>query len=172
VRLSPEDIDALARRLAELLRPALAVRPAPEARRMMSAAEVAQMWGVERSWVYEHAEELGARRLGFGERPRLRFDPAELGERIAALGAQPAPVRASAPIAADPRRRSLPRRPRGIVVAEDRAAGRRQNAPGPAPKVKLRRADQPSGDRRPRHRSASAPAPPPVPRRRGDRDGA
>ena len=72
VRLASSDVEALARRIAELVRPP---RAAPVPRRLMTAAEVAEWWGVERSWVYAHAEELGARRIGSGERPRLRFRP-------------------------------------------------------------------------------------------------
>ena len=49
---------------------------------MLSAAEVSELWGVSRRWVYNHAEALGARRLGSGPRPRLRFDPDELTERL------------------------------------------------------------------------------------------
>jgi len=79
LRLAPESVEALARRLAELL--AAESRP----RRLLSAAEVSEWWGVERSWVYAHAEALGARRLGAGERPRLRFDPDEVDERLASL---------------------------------------------------------------------------------------
>jgi hypothetical protein len=42
---------------------------------LLDAAAVARMLGVTRGWVYEHAGELGATRLGSGARPRLRFDP-------------------------------------------------------------------------------------------------
>ena len=82
VRLAPESVEAIARRLAELLHEPTATQ-APH--RLVSAAEVAETWGVDRSWVYTHAEQLGARRLGAGERPRLRFDPEEVAERIGAL---------------------------------------------------------------------------------------
>jgi len=102
----------------------------------MTAAEVAQWWGIERSWVYAHAEQLGARKIGGGERPRLRFDPDEVSERIAALnGSQTGSGPGSARIAADPRKHSLSRRRRAIVVGQNRTAGRRTNAPGPAPKT-------------------------------------
>jgi predicted DNA-binding transcriptional regulator AlpA len=46
--------------------------------RFVDAAAVAAVLGVERSWVYEHADELGARRLGSGPRARLRFDLEEV----------------------------------------------------------------------------------------------
>jgi hypothetical protein len=79
VRLAPESVEAVARRLAELL----SARPRPSApRRLLTAAEVSEWWGVERSWVYAHADALGARRLGAGRRPRLRFDPNYVAERL------------------------------------------------------------------------------------------
>ena len=51
-------------------------------RRLVDAAELVAMFGIERSWVYAHAIELGAVKLGDGKKPRLRFDP-----EIAARGA-------------------------------------------------------------------------------------
>lgn len=136
VKLTPSEIDAIVGRVAELLqsrRTACPVRPQP---RMVTAAEVARWCGVERSWVYAHAEDLGARKIGTGERPRLRFDLAEVSERIASLGgSQTSSGRGPTAIAADSRQRSLPRRRRGIVVRQNKTAGRRSNAPGPAPKI-------------------------------------
>lgn len=41
----------------------------------LDAKQVAELLGVERDWVYEHAEELGALKIGTGPRPRLRFPP-------------------------------------------------------------------------------------------------
>jgi hypothetical protein len=79
VRLAPESVEALARRLAELLTD----RPRPGmSRGLLTAAEISDWWGVERAWVYAHADDLGARRLGAGPRPRLRFDPDEVAERL------------------------------------------------------------------------------------------
>lgn len=127
VRLTADDIEALARRIADLVRPA---RAGPLRPRLLTAAEVARWWGVERSWVYAHAEQLGARRIGSGERPRLRFDPDEVSERIAALGGSPAgPARGSTAIAADSRGRSLPRRRRGIVVGHNEWPGGAKTPP-------------------------------------------
>ena len=40
---------------------------------LIDAAAVAEYLAVERSWVYEHADELNARRLGSGPKARLRF---------------------------------------------------------------------------------------------------
>ena len=41
---------------------------------------------IDRAWVYAHADELGALRLGTGSRPRLRFDPAIVREALDASG--------------------------------------------------------------------------------------
>lgn len=135
VKLTPSEIDAIVGRVAELLQSRRTACPARPGPRLVTAAEVARWCGVERSWVYAHAEELGARKIGTGERPRLRFDRAEVSERIAALsGSQTGSGRGSTAIAADSPSRSLPRRRRGIVVGQNKTAGRRGNAPGPAPK--------------------------------------
>jgi len=131
VRLSNETVEALARRVSELVS---VDPPEPPVRRLITAAEVARWCGVDRSWVYAHADELGAIRLGGGERPRLRFDASEVGARIDALDAYGHPPGfRSPPIAGDPRRDSLSRRRRASVVGQARAAGRRLNAPGSAP---------------------------------------
>lgn len=77
-RLHPADVEAIARRVVDLLEH----RP-PAEPTWLTAADVAHRFGVARSWVYEHAGELGAVRLGdagAGRRPRLRFDP----DRVAA----------------------------------------------------------------------------------------
>jgi hypothetical protein len=73
VVLTPRELllaDAIAERVAELL----GAENVPGGHRLMSAAEVAHELNVGRQWVYEHAEELGARRLGDSPRGRLRFD--------------------------------------------------------------------------------------------------
>jgi hypothetical protein len=49
---------------------------------LMTASEVAVAFHVTRGWVYAHADELGAIRLGDGPRPRLRFDPAVVTQRL------------------------------------------------------------------------------------------
>jgi hypothetical protein len=132
IRLAPESIEALAGRLAQLL---AAVPPKTEAARgrkkMLSAAEVADLFGVSRRWVYDHAEVLGARRLGSGIRPRLRFDPDEVAERIDGLGSRPG-AQGSAAMRGDCRTDSLPARSRAIVVGQARKRpGRRGHAPRP-----------------------------------------
>ena len=54
--------------------------------RLLSPAELADWLGVERSFVYEHARELGALRLGSGPRGRLRFDVEEVARRLREQG--------------------------------------------------------------------------------------
>jgi hypothetical protein len=128
LRLDPESIEALALRLAELLG---AAEERPRRRELISAEEIARWWGVGRRWVYDHADELGARRLGAGSRPRLRFDPDEVAEH---LGAPPSrgDARGSSSMRGDCRSDSLPRR-RGAMVGRQsrKRPGRRSNAPRP-----------------------------------------
>jgi hypothetical protein len=91
VRLDTATIETLARRIVELLSPPAGpdpVEPLPSGR-LLSAAEVSAWCGVSRGWVYQHASELGAVRIGDGERPRLRFDPDRVAERLNQLPAAP-----------------------------------------------------------------------------------
>jgi hypothetical protein len=69
VRLEPDDIEAIAERVLALLRNELPPPPA----RLVDADTLARALGVDRTWVYAHARELHAVRLG-GEHGRLRFD--------------------------------------------------------------------------------------------------
>jgi hypothetical protein len=96
-RLHPEDVEAIAARVVELLEtadtPATSTPPS-----LVDAAAIAARFGVSRSWVYEHATELGAIRLGEpGERrrPRLRFNPDRVAEVLDAqsrnAGERPSP---------------------------------------------------------------------------------
>lgn len=148
VRLSPESIEVLATRLAELLGGSSA-RPGGQGEgEMITAAQVSRRWGVSRRWVYDHADALGAVRLGGGPRPRLRFDPAEVAERLGAPSANSRPrrpdARRSARGAGRRRSDSLSPPTRAMFVESQIAAGGRANAPGPAPKEVLRRAPKPS----------------------------
>lgn len=162
LRIAPESIEALATRLAELLGESTPepVRAAETKKKMLSPAEVSEHWGVSRVWVYRHAEELGVRRLGSGPRPRLRFDPEEIEERLGAprrFVAAGDKSRLTA-IAEPPQSDSLYRQGRATVgETETDAAGGRGNAPGPAPKEMLRCDSQP--------RPAGF-APPPLSRRK------
>jgi hypothetical protein len=69
MRLDPADIEQIAREVADLIA-ATQARPSGQ---FVDASELAQLFGVERDWVYAHANALGAIRLG-GPRGRLRFD--------------------------------------------------------------------------------------------------
>jgi hypothetical protein len=63
-------IERIARRVVELLREEA---PSPRRTRLVDAAELATELNVERDWIYAHADDLGAIRLG-GPHGRLRFD--------------------------------------------------------------------------------------------------
>ena len=89
MRLDPADIEAIASRVAELT----AGHQTEPAVRYVDAAQLARMLGVERDWVYAHAGELGAIRLG-GPKGRLRFD---IQHATCALAAPPAGVPAGRP---------------------------------------------------------------------------
>jgi hypothetical protein len=95
-RLADRIADRLAVRLGGLT-PAHA-QPEP----LVDAAEIARLHGTTRSWVYEHAGELGAVRLGSGPRPRLAFSPARVAERLEKVDK---PATAPLPEAPQPRRR-------------------------------------------------------------------
>jgi hypothetical protein len=92
----------------------LAIRAAEPSSRapLVDAGTLAAELGVSRGYVYEHADELGALRLGNGPRARLRFDPLAAraaltchgGERSQAANANAGGQSDRAPIA---RRRSL-----------------------------------------------------------------
>ncbi len=75
--LTPETIEQIARRVAELLSHKRSTHPDADgsAACLVDADQLATRLGVTRAWVYEHASELGAITLGDGPRPRLRFDP-------------------------------------------------------------------------------------------------
>jgi len=152
VRLAAETIAALREIVAEALGSAGQAADQPQLPPpRLTAAEVAEWWGVERSWVYAHADELGVRRLGTGPRPRLRFEPEEVAERLGAPLPGSRDTRGSQRLDAGPHTDSLSARS-GVIVAEygRQTAGRRTNAPGPAPKEMLRRDTKPSPPRRSR----------------------
>lgn len=108
VELSPASVEAIARRLAELLGAEELASP----RRLVDAAELARMLGVSRDCVYANADALGAVRLGPGPKPRLRFDP----ERARAAMTSCPPSRSTEPApspAPAPKGRPRRRRPAG-----------------------------------------------------------
>jgi hypothetical protein len=68
-------------RLAELVAVKFGAAPFHE-EQLVDVGTVARYLGVDSSWVYAHADELGARRLGSGARPRLRFSLQEVSARL------------------------------------------------------------------------------------------
>lgn len=122
--LDPHDIESIAARVAELLRDQM-----PQtASRLADAAEVARELGVDRDWVYAHARELGATRLG-GERGRWRFDLARIRRDLA-----PPSASKRSPSATRRRRCQQPKKTRGdvelIPYTEVRSTGRANNGRG------------------------------------------
>ncbi len=60
---------------------------APALARLVDARKLAAYLGVGVAWVYEHAAELGARRLGSGPKARLRFSVVEVDQRLTVCAA-------------------------------------------------------------------------------------
>lgn len=143
--MSPADaeiVEAIAQRVVELLREAGGLDV--EAR-YVDAATLAGQLGIDRDWVYRHAHQLGAIRLGQGPRGRLRFDRELVADRLAG---------------ADPESWRPPRRPprRG---SSGRKRNRRSSKPQPPA--------EPLHSKKVRRRASdSAPASPPKPQQTGD----
>lgn len=78
--------DALAPRVAELLRADESPFPT---RGLVDVDDVCGLLHVEREWVYDHKPELGAVRLGGGERGALRFDAAKVLAYVEACRLKP-----------------------------------------------------------------------------------
>jgi hypothetical protein len=102
--MTEQPIEQLAIRVAEVL---LEAGGEPAARRIVDARGVAETYGVSRDFVYAHADELGAIRLGSGPRARLRFDLVEVAARLNARRSVPTRPR-HAPTRPRPRRRVAP----------------------------------------------------------------
>jgi len=84
VRLDPSTVERLAIRTAELVDQRLRHTSAepqqpPE---LLTVAEVAARWSVHPNWVYRHARQLGAIRLGNGRCARIRFDREQVTRRL------------------------------------------------------------------------------------------
>lgn len=71
VILDAASVDAIARRVAELVAPTATDR-------WMTVSEIADRFSVSSDYIYEHKAELGAVRLGDGPRSPIRFDPAKV----------------------------------------------------------------------------------------------
>jgi hypothetical protein len=118
VRLDQPTIEAIAERVAEMIG---AHQRETEGRdRLLTAAEVATWWGVDRTWVYEHARELGVIPLGAGPTPRLRFDPVKLRAYLDRSSKTPEP----APIRPAQRRRVPAYGPGRILQSRPRGTGK------------------------------------------------
>jgi hypothetical protein len=85
--LDEETIEAIARRVAELLDGS----DRPQGAELLTAAQVADRFAVSRAYVYEHAGRLGAIRLSDGPKARLRFDPKRVAEALAPKPFAPKP---------------------------------------------------------------------------------
>jgi hypothetical protein len=100
--LDDEDIEAIADRVAAKLR--------PPTDGLVGVRDVARALGMSCGWVYRHADNLGAQRMGGGRKPALRFDLKRTLERARALGvASHAPLASTGPKRTD--------RPRGSALA-------------------------------------------------------
>jgi hypothetical protein len=106
-RLADEIANRLAMRLGGLM--------SAQAEALVDAAEIARTYGKTRTWVYQHAGELGAVRLGSGPRPRLGFSPTRVAAAFEKVD-EPWPVRL--PERAQPRRQrgSTGRTPSGAEL--------------------------------------------------------
>lgn len=89
VDLTPQAVEQVATRVAQILNR----RQQDQERQRMSeptgmltVSQLAQHLHLNRAWVYEHADQLGAIRLGDGPKARLRFD---LHTAKTALGRHP-----------------------------------------------------------------------------------
>ncbi len=102
--LSEADIEAVATRVADLLRMGQA------SAELADAAEIARRFGVSRDFVYDHADDLGAVRLGNGPKARLRFDPARVSRAL----------RKPPPKATPPSRRRAPRSSSSLLPIQKR----------------------------------------------------
>jgi DNA-binding transcriptional ArsR family regulator len=71
--------EEVAQRVVALLREQGIVSATPT-RELVTAAEIAERFGVSPSYVRRHADRLGAVRLGDGPRGRLRFDPEQVAD--------------------------------------------------------------------------------------------
>ena len=105
--LDADDVEAIARRVAELV---------GHVSRLVDAHTVAAELQVERDWVYAHANELGAVRLGNGSKARLRFDMRHVRARVAELARNVEP--------AEPARRRTRTRPAaaGVKLTQGRSS--------------------------------------------------
>jgi hypothetical protein len=87
-KATPERLaDLVAERLGPMLRDELREAVAEVARpdydEWITAKECARRWGRRPRFYRDHADEFGARRVGGGPKPRLEFNPAQVGRALA-----------------------------------------------------------------------------------------
>jgi hypothetical protein len=88
---------------------------------LVDAAQLARELSVSRDFIYEHAAELGALRLGAGPKARLRFDPIAARAALADASASAEPERSPR----QPRRTTGRPRAGTILPIRDRPRRRR-----------------------------------------------
>jgi hypothetical protein len=71
--LSPRCVEAIAARVVELLHERALDLQYPAS--LVDVRELARRTRLSRTWIYEHASQLGAIRFGEGPKARLRFNP-------------------------------------------------------------------------------------------------
>jgi hypothetical protein len=77
VDLTPQAVEQVAARVAQLLQRQQQRQEqdeAPQGLGMLTVSQLANHLHLNRAWVYEHADELGAIRIGSGPKARIRFD--------------------------------------------------------------------------------------------------
>jgi hypothetical protein len=147
IRLDPASVEAIARRVVELLADPW---PLPA---LLSARDVAARLGVTEAWVRERADDFGGVRLADGQRPRLRFDPERVAESLSLRSsskASPSPQHGDRP-GKTPTRRTRGRAAKNQKVPllvrkpppgtletppspKSKAGRRRDNGPPPTPR--------------------------------------
>jgi hypothetical protein len=90
VVLDPRTVERLAARTAELVDQRLrqtadSLTEPQQPPELLTVAEVAAHWSVHPNWVYRHARQLGAIRLGDGRCARIRFDREQITRRLNGL---------------------------------------------------------------------------------------
>jgi hypothetical protein len=77
VDLTPQAVEQVAARVAALLQrqqQSAETLGTKEQQGFLNVAQLARHLGLNPAWVYEHADELGAIRIGDGPKARIRFD--------------------------------------------------------------------------------------------------
>lgn len=88
-RLHPDDIEAIARRVAELVSP----QDGPPGDALLDVKALAARLGVSAAFVYEHAHELGGAKLTDSPKAPWRFDLQRARAAMDARSAPPPPPR-------------------------------------------------------------------------------